>query len=424
MARRIDRLTAIAVAKKSAKGRYADGGGLYLQVGEKGGKSWMFRYSRNGKEHEMGLGSVITFSLAEARLRANRCRQLLADGIDPLAERKEKRASALVEATNTRAFDECTASYIRAHRPGWKSPKHGEQWKNTLGTYASPVLGALPVRAINTSLVIKVLEPIWASKNETASRVRGRVERVLDWARARGYRTGENPARWRGHLDKLLPPPRKVQKLAHHAALPYRQIGEFIRQLRSNEGVAPRALEFAILTAARTGEVVGARWSEFDLDAGVWTVPAERMKANREHRVPLSTTAQSVLARLLREGDYVFCGASRNRPLSNMAMLALLRRMGREDLTVHGFRSSFRDWAAELTNFPARSRRGRACSRLERQDRSGLPARRSFRKARQADAGMGGMVRKGGARHCHPDLAGKTQSNGAISSRCQRRLAA
>jgi integrase len=352
MARRVDRLTAIAVAKKSAKGRYADGGGLYLQVGEKGGKSWMFRYSRNGKEHEMGLGSVITFSLAEARLRANRCRQLLADGIDPLAERKEKRASALVEATNARTFDECTASYIRAHRPGWKSPKHGEQWKNTLGTYASPVLGALPVQAINTSLIIKVLEPIWASKNETASRVRGRVERVLDWARARGYRTGENPARWRGHLDKLLPPPRKVQKVAHHAALPYRQVGEFIRQLRSNEGVAPRALEFAILTAARTSEVVGARWSEFDLDAGVWTVPAERMKANREHRVPLSTTAQSVLARLLREGDYVFCGASKNRPLSNMAMLALLRRMGREDLTVHGFRSSFRDWAAELTNFP------------------------------------------------------------------------
>jgi len=352
MARRIHRLTAIAVAKKSAKGRYADGGGLYLQVGEKGGKSWMFRYSRNGQEHEMGLGAVTTFSLAEARLRANRCRQLLADGIDPLEDRKEKRASALVEATNARTFDECTVAYIRAHRPGWKSAKHGEQWESTLGTYASPVLGALPVQAINTSLIIKVLEPIWASKNETASRVRGRVERVLDWARARGYRAGENPARWRGHLDKLLPPPRKVQKEAHHAALPYRQIGEFIRQLRSNEGVAPRALEFAILTAGRTAEVVGARWSEFDLSAGVWTVPAERMKANREHRVPLSTAAQTVLAGLLREGDYVFFGPSKNRPLSNMAMLALLHRMGREDLTVHGFRSSFRDWAAEVTNFP------------------------------------------------------------------------
>jgi len=352
MAKQIDRLTALAVAKKTAKGRYADGGGLYLQVSVAGTKSWLFKYTLDGRKHEMGLGSLKTFSLAEARVRATRCRQLLADRIDPLTERKAKRAASLLEASSVRTFDECAGAYIRSHRAGWKNSKHGEQWENTLETYASPVLGMLPVQSVDTTLVIKVLESIWETKNETANRVRGRMERVLDWARVRGYRTGENPARWRGHLDKLLPPPRKVQKIAHHAALPYQQIADFMRQLRSNEGLAARALDLVILTAARTGEVVRARWSEFDLNTSVWTVPAERMKANREHRVPLSDAARAVLTRLPREGDYVFRGALQDRPLSNMAMLAVLHRMGRNDLTVHGFRSSFRDWAAEVTNFP------------------------------------------------------------------------
>jgi integrase len=352
MARRVERLTAMAVAKRRTPGRYADGGGLYLQVGPTGGKSWLFRFTLRGRAREMGLGPVNAFSLADARARAARCRQLLADGIDPLAARDEAHAARVLEANSARTFDECAAAYIQSHRPGWKNPKHVEQWQNTLSTYCSPVFGALPVQSITTALVIKVLEPIWTTKNETASRLRGRIERVLDWAKARGYIAGDNPARWRGHLDKLLPAPRKVQKVSHHAALPYPQMGGFVRELRSQEGVAARALEFAILSAARTGEVIGAQWDELDFTAKVWTVPAERMKAKREHRVPLSDAALRAIRSVPREGEYVFCGPRPDRPLSNMAMLALLGRMKRDDLTVHGFRSSFRDWAAEVTNFP------------------------------------------------------------------------
>jgi integrase len=352
MARRVERLTAIAVAKRKTPGRYADGGGLYLQVGPTGGKSWLFRFTLRGRAREMGLGAVNAFSLADARARATKCRQLLADGIDPLAAREDAHAARVLEVNSSRTFDECAAAYIQSHRPGWKNPKHIEQWQNTLSTYCSPVFGALPVQSITTALVIKVLEPVWSTKNETASRLRGRIERVLDWAKARGYIAGDNPARWRGHLDKLLPAPRKVQKVSHHAALPYTQMGGFMRELRGQEGVAARALEFAILTAARTGEVIGAQWDEFDFTAKVWTVPAERMKAKREHRVPLSDAALRAIRSVPREGEYVFSGPRPDRPLSNMAMLALLRRMKRDDLTVHGFRSSFRDWAAETTNFP------------------------------------------------------------------------
>ena len=300
----------------------------------------------------MGLGPVIAFSLADARARATRCRQLLADGIDPLGAREEAHAARVLEANSARTFDECAAAYIQSHRPGWKNPKHVDQWENTLGTYCSPAFGALPVQSVNTALVIKVLEPIWTTKNETASRLRGRIERVLDWAKARGYVAGDNPARWRGHLDKLLPAPRKVQKVAHHAALPYAQMSGFVRALRAQTGISAPALEFTILTAARTGEVTGAQWDELDLAAKVWTVPADRMKARREHRVPLSDTALRAIRSVPRVGEYVFSGPRPDRPLSNMAMLVLLRRMKREDLTVHGFRSSFRDWAAELTNFP------------------------------------------------------------------------
>jgi integrase len=248
--------------------------------------------------------------------------------------------------------------YIAGHTAGWRSAKHIAQWKATLAKYAEPVIGGLSIQAIDTALVLKVLEPIWSVKPETAGRVRGRIEAILDWAKARGYRTGENPARWRGHLDKLLPALSKVRRVAHHAALPYAELPGFLIALREQGGIAARALEFTILTAARTGEAIGARWGEINLTEKVWIVPATRMKAAKEHRVPLSARALAILDELrpLRETSdaeaFVFPGAKAGRSLSNMAFLMLLRRMGRDDLTAHGFRSSFRDWAAERTNFP------------------------------------------------------------------------
>ena len=252
-------------------------------------------------------------------------------------------------------FQQCAEGYITAHRAGWRNGKHRDQWSNTLATYVNPVFGSLPVQNIDTALVMKAIEPIWSEKPETASRVRGRIEAILDWATARGFRVGENPARWRGHLDKLLPKKTKVRRVEHHAALPFAEMGTFLAELRKQSGVGARALEFAILTAARTGEAIGARWEELDLTERTWTIPAERMKAEKEHRVPLSDAAHPILEELakVRHDDFVFPGDRADRPLSNMAMTMTLRRMGRGDLTVHGFRSSFRDWAAERTGFPA-----------------------------------------------------------------------
>jgi integrase len=336
---------------------YPDGGGLYLQVtpGDGGNsKSWIFRYATAvRKERYMGLGSLDAVSLAEARERAAECRKLRERGKDPIDERDAQRAA--VAAVNAKAitFDQCAAGYIAAHRAGWRNTKHASQWENTLATYVSPIFGKLAVRTIDVGLVIKALEPIWSKKPETASRVRGRIEAVLDWAAARDFRDAENPARWKGRLDKLLPHRSKVRVVEHHAALPYDKVGSFMLELREREGVAARAFEFAILTAARTGEVLGAQWSEIDFGAKVWTVPAARMKGGREHRIPLASPAMAVLKQMTkaREGDHVFPG-DRRAMLSNMALLMLLRRMGRGDLTAHGFRSTFRDWAAERTNFP------------------------------------------------------------------------
>ena len=350
MARQIHRLSAEDVAGLTVPGRYPDGAGLYLQVGPTGSKSWLLRFMRDRRAREMGLGSVHTVGLLEARRRAKTARLRLLDGVDPIQERvAAKTADRLTEA-RTITFSQCAAAYIKAHRKGWRNAKHAEQWENTLKTYCDPVFGALPVQAVDTSLVIKVLEPIWSEKTETASRVRGRIEKVLDWAKVRGYRDGENPATWRGHLDKLLPKRRDVQKVEHFAALPYAEIGPFMQAVRQQEGNAARALELVILTAARTSEVINARWAEIDLDAKVWTIPAERMKAKREHRVPLSDAAVKVLKAMQdrSEGEYVFAGGKPDKPLSSMALLALLERMSRTDLTVHGFRSTFRDWAAEI----------------------------------------------------------------------------
>jgi len=353
--RELGKLSAVAVRTQKKPGLYNDGGGLYLQVTERGAKNWVFRFMLNGRRRDMGLGAVHTISLSEAREEARRCRQSVRDAIDPIEKRKAERLAARVAAVPAMTFKQCAEAYIRAYEAGWKNDKHAAQWTATLTAYAYPTLGNLPVKGVDTGLVMKVLDPIWVAKTETASRVRGRIEAILDWATVRKYRDGENPARWKGNLDKLLPARNKVQKPEHHTALPYDRMPEFMKDLRGQEGVAARALEFAILTAARTGEVLAASWQEFDLDKRLWTIPAERMKAGREHRVPLSDATLAILRRMQELGDpaHVFPGARKNRPLSSMALLMVLRRMKRGELTAHGFRSTFRDWAAEQTTFPA-----------------------------------------------------------------------
>lgn len=353
--RKTKKLSAAKIAHLTKQGRYGDGDGLWLQVGPTGTKAWLLRYMIDGKAREMGLGPLSVFSLAEARERARAARQRLADGVDPISERDAERAARRAEDAKAVTFKDAAARYIKAHRAGWKNPKHADQWEATLSTYAFPHFGALSVAAIETGHILKAIEPIWTLKPETASRTRGRIEAVLDWATARGYRKGVNPARWKGHLQNLLPAKTKVHKVQHQPALPYEQLPAFMADLRGMDSISARALEFTILTAARTGEAIGAEWSEIDLDKRVWTVPASRMKAGREHRSPLSDRAIEILLGLPRMDDarFVFPGGQAKRPLSNMAMLQLLRGMkGCDGLTVHGFRSTFRDWCGERTNFP------------------------------------------------------------------------
>jgi integrase len=348
------KLNALKVSRTKKPGYYGDGGGLWLQVSSGGTQSWVFRFTMNGRSREMGLGSLNTVPLALARETSRDCRLLTRAGIDPIENRREKVAKDILEVAKAVTFDACAEKYIYAHEPGWRNQKHVAQWRNTLKNYVSPVVGSLPVQAIDVGLVMKILEPIWNEKTETASRVRGRVESVLDWATARGYRTGDNPARWRGHLENLLPRRSKVQTVIHHAALPYSEISAFIQELTEQEGVAKDALKFLILTATRTSETIGATWNEFDLSDKIWVIPANRIKAGKEHRIPLSPSAMGILKKYSKTAgsDFVFPGAKTDEPLSNMALLALLRRMKKYDLTVHGFRSTFRDWAAEQTNFP------------------------------------------------------------------------
>jgi integrase len=356
MVRASGTLTALKVTRTRKPGIYGDGGGLYLQVAESGAKSWLFRFMLNGRARAMGLGSARTIILADARAKSGECRRLLQAGLDPIEARKAQREAADLEAAKSITFAKAAEAYITAHRVGWSNAKHAAQWAATLDRYVIPVFGAMPVQQVDATLVMKALEPIWTNKVETASRVRGRIEAVLDWAAARGYRRGENPARWRGHLQNLLPRRSKVRRVEHHPALPYSEIGEFMASLRLQEGVAARALEFLILTATRTSETIGARWSEIDLSEAIWIVPPTRIKAGKEHRVPISSTARAVLNAMRPAASgadaFVFPGGRRGRALSNMALSAVLKRMGRADLTVHGFRSSIRDWAAEQTNYP------------------------------------------------------------------------
>ncbi len=362
MARQQQRLSALQVTKFTKPGLYGDGGGLTLQITPTGAKSWLFRYMVAGKPFGMGLGPTHTVSLAEARQKALDARKLLIDGINPLAAKKQSKIAAALADAKMMTFDQCAKAYIMAHKAGWKNAKHGDQWTNTLKTYASPVFGHLPVAEIDTGLVVKCLAPIWDSKTETASRVRGRIESVLGWATTSGYRIGENPARWKGHLENLLATISKTSRTKNHPSLPWQRIGAFISALRVREGVSARAVEFAILTACRSGEVRGARWAEFDTAGKLWTIPAERMKAKREHQVPLSDAALALLDSMPKDGDVVFAG-TKGQPLSDMSLTAVIRRMNGDDkpvwadangdgVTVHGFRSSFRMWAAEATIYP------------------------------------------------------------------------
>ncbi|TXN72725.1 integrase arm-type DNA-binding domain-containing protein [Methylobacterium sp. WL6] len=348
------KLTALGVTRLKTPGMYGDGGGLWLQVTGKGGKSWIFRYTLQGKAREMGLGPVSTFSLAEARDKALACRKLTYEGVDPIEVRRERLQKEALEAARTVTFRTCAEAYIEAHKAGWRNGRHVGQWSATLESYAYPIIGDHPVQAIDTALVMRVLDPIWTTRSETAARVRGRIESILDWAKTRSYRDGENPARWKGHLANLLPKRSKVSKVKHHPALPFNEVPSFLKTLDERGGTAARLLAFTILTAARSGEARDALWSEIDMNAGVWTVPGERMKGGREHRVPLSRPTLAILEEMQNLDDtVVFPGSRSGKPLSHMAMLMLLRRLGRGDITTHGFRSSFRDWAAETTAFPS-----------------------------------------------------------------------
>lgn len=357
-----ERITATFVKKTKRPGKYPDGGNLYLQVSKSTSKkksnavtkSWLFRYSRFGKDTWLGLGPYPDVMLSEARDLATCERKKKHKSIDPLTDRQARRRAARSAHDNMLTFAECAEKYIDSQALGWSNPKHIEQWRSTLEKIAGPIIGHLPVDQVDTALIMRCLEPIWTTKTETANRLRGRIESVLDWSAVRGYRKGDNPARWRGHLDKLLPRPSQVVRVKHHAALPFTDVGAFMQQLRTDDGVASRALEFTVLTAARTNEVIQAEWSEFDLDRKTWVVPAERMKSNRKHRVPLSSAAVSTLEAV--EGldkVYVFPGHKRNSHLSNAAMMKVLKQLNQTGITVHGFRSTFRDWCAESTNYPA-----------------------------------------------------------------------
>jgi integrase len=335
-------------------GRYTDAHGLMLQVRGPHNASWLLRYQRNGRIHALGLGPLHTVSLAEARTRAKAARLQLLDGIDPLERKRAERVARTLEAARAVTFKECAEKYYAAHEGEWSNAKHRQQFLSSMRDYVFPIIGSLPVAAVDEPMVLKVLAPIWATKTVTARRVRNRIAAVLDYAAASKYRSGSNPARWEGHLEHLLATPEKIAPVKSHAALPYAEIAGFLAELRKVEGVAARALEFTILTAARTGETIGATWDEIDLDEATWTVPAERMKADREHRVPLSDRAIEILRNLPREAgnDHVFIGVKAGSGISSIAMYRVLRRL-RPDVVVHGFRSTFSTWAHETTAYAA-----------------------------------------------------------------------
>ena len=356
----MNKLSALSVKALLAAGKigaHADGGNLYLRVTGPSRAKWTFRYQRAGRPREMGLGAAPEVLLAEARGAADEARRLLRQGVDPIEHKRQVSIVAVRKHKRLQTFEQVVDLYLAAHGAKWSNAKHRAQWRSTLDRHAFRHIGTLPVAEIGTDQVLKVLQPIWKERPETASRLRGRIEAVLDYARVRGWRDGENPARWRGHLDMTLPAKAKIRSVVHHSALPWKDLPDFMGKLRAQTSNAARALELLILTAARTGEVLGARWSEIDLEASVWTRPAEHMKARKAHRVPLGPAAVAVLSQMARQRSslpdpLIFPGQRASRPLSQMAMAMLLRRMGRPDITVHGFRSTFRDWVEDATTTP------------------------------------------------------------------------
>jgi integrase len=353
MGKRSRELGALEVSRLKSEGFHFVGtvAGLALNVTGTGARSWVLRYSIAGKRRDMGLGSYPEVTLAKAHEKAREAKEKIRVGIDPLYEKKALRSAMLAAQVKEITFRDAAGQYIEAKRSEWKNSKHAAQWESTLEQYAYPVIGKLHVKDVALPHILKILEPIWKSKTETASRLRGRIENVLDWAAVHKYREGENPAKWKGHLDKILPMPSKISKVEHHDALPYSEIGSFMAELQKREGYGARCLEFAILTAARSGEARGAKWDEIDLDKAIWTIPAGRMKAGKEHRVPLSKAALDLLEAIPRtESEFVF-PSSKGAMLSDMTLSALLKRMD-VDAVPHGFRSTFRDWAAEQTAYP------------------------------------------------------------------------
>ena len=348
MSRVVNQLTARKVDAIKKAGLYADGFGLYLQVIGTGAKTWIFRYSINGRRRDMGLGSATLVPLAQAREKAFEARRKVKiEGLDPI----DARNLETVLSHAPISFMQVANEYIQANNLKWSNPKTPQQWRNTLSTYCGPIIGAVPISQINTELVLKCLKPIWTNKTVTAGRLRGRIEKILDYARVMGFREGENPARWQGHLDQLLPSIEKIAPARHHAAMPYSDISAFTNSLYQEHGIAAKALIFLILTASRTNEIIRAEWQEIDFESNSWSIPASRMKANKEHRVPLSPLATQVLHEIWDEDatGFIFSNKRTAKPLSNMAMLNILRRR-KLSLTVHGFRSTFRTWAAEKTN--------------------------------------------------------------------------
>jgi integrase len=362
MGKRQNELGALAVSQICRRGINFVGGvaGLAINVTKSGGRSWILRYQVGGKRRDMGLGGYPDVTLAEARVAARAVRGKIAAGVDPIEDSRTARSKMIAAQDTAITFSQAAKQYIDTHESGWRNTKHVQQWRSTLQTYADPVIGKMLVRDVGLAQVLKILEPIWRTKTETASRLRGRIESILDWAAARSYRAAPNPARWKGHLDKLLPAPGKIAKTDHHQALPYDDLPEFIKSLAGQQGIGARALEFTILTASRSGEVRGAKWDEFDLKSEVWTVPAVRMKAGKEHRVPLSNAALAIIKAQKETAfcDYVFPSSHGSKvseahgsPLSDMTLSAVLRRM-KIPAVPHGFRSTFRDWCAEKTDYP------------------------------------------------------------------------
>src|SRR5215831_18911560 len=351
MARPLHRLSAFKVEKAKQPGLYCDGGGLYLRVAEGGSKQWIYRYVTAGRARDMGIGPVHVVTLAEAREKARDASKLRLEGVDPIASKRARMAALKAAEAKAMTLGDCVKGFIKDNEASWTSRKHRQEWERSLIKYAFPLLGSLPVAAIDTPLVLRVLKPIWSTTPESASRVRGRIENVIGWATIHGYRSGDNPARWNGHLEHALP---AVVKGDHHAALPYAEVPAFMTKLREQTSVPAKCLEFLILTAVRLGEAQKATWSEIDLNNRVWVIPGARMKSGKEHRVPLSPIALAILKDIheVRHSDYIFPGSRRGYAMGKNQPGKLMKKlMGDAEMTVHGFRSSFRDWAAERTNF-------------------------------------------------------------------------